>query len=70
MLQNPRSLDELRERFPHLGFALYALTPGGLVTLEVHTDDLFYSFTGLTESAVIEAAFPTPDPAPLPSILD
>jgi len=58
----PRSLDELRERYPTLGFALYALEPGGPVTLEVHAEDEVYSFLGADESSVIEMAFPTKPP--------
>ena len=32
-------IDYLRARFPHLGFSVYALTPGGDVTVEVLTPD-------------------------------
>lgn len=55
------SLDDLRKRFPHLSFALYAMTPGGAVTLEVIDGAEVYSFVGRTAEAAITAAFP-PDP--------
>ena len=55
------SLDDLRKRFPHLGFALYALTPGGTVTLEVIDGGEVYSFAGRTAEAAILKAFP-PEP--------
>lgn len=56
-------LDELREQNPELGFAIYAFTPGGPVTLEIHTpDEQVFPFTGLSEQAVLDLAFP-PTPA-------
>ena len=41
-------VDFLRSRYPHFGFATYAMDPAGLVTVEAHTPDLF-SATGATE---------------------
>lgn len=60
------TLDDARAAFPLFGFALYALDPGGDVTLEVHTPDgELFAFTGPTEQAVLEAAFP-PEPIAAP----
>jgi hypothetical protein len=58
------TLDELRALLPALGFALYAYTPGGPVTLEVHAAEGVFTFTGPTEAAVIDAAFPQPEEIP------
>lgn len=59
------SLDDLRQRHPQLGFALYALTPGGTVTLEVIDGSEIYSFVGRTAEEAISQAFP-PEPLPEP----
>lgn len=72
------SLDNARAAFPLLGLALYAYEPRGPVTLEVHTaDGQTFSFTGPTEAAVIDRAFPSlaeaapePDPPPPPNVFD
>ncbi len=55
-----KTLDEARTAYPHLGMALYALDPGGPVTLETLTPegDIF-TFHGASEADVIEQAFPT-----------
>ena len=58
------SLDELRKQYPGLGFALYAMTPGGTVTLEVLDGGEVYTFTGPTAQAAINAAFPASLPEP------
>ncbi len=60
------SLDELREKHPGFGFAVYAMEPGASVTFEVHTPDGdVFAFVGATEAAAIESAFPeTPEPEP------
>lgn len=61
-MQLPRpSLDELRALRPDLSFALYAMTPGGPVTLEIYHDGQVYAFSGETVADAILAAFP-PDP--------
>lgn len=69
---NP-TLDALRARYPHLGFALYAYKPGGPVTLECMTaEGRTFSFRGTTEAEAILAGFAedfapppaTPPPAP------
>lgn len=55
----PASLDELRKAYPHLGFAVYALTPGGVVTFEVIApDNAPFAFEGPTLAAAVAAAFP------------
>ena len=56
------SLDDLRKRHPQLGFAAYALTPGGLVTLEVHDNEQVFTFEGPTLAAAVAVAFPKPKP--------
>lgn len=56
-----QSLDDLRTQFPELGFAVYAMEPRGLVTLEIYAPDgQTYSFKGESEDAVIGQAFPAP----------
>lgn len=54
-------IDELRARFPGLGFAVYAIEPGAPVTLEVHDGTDVFTFAGETADAAIALAFP---PAP------
>lgn len=60
------TFDELREKYPRLGFAVYGLEPGKGVTLEIHDGDEVYTFRGRTAAAAIETAFPeaTLDPEP------
>ena len=59
--------DAIRAENPDLGFALYALEPGGPVTLEIVTPDGgLFTFKGATAAAAIEAAFPTPSVSPTP----
>ncbi|WP_157783650.1 hypothetical protein [Bradyrhizobium liaoningense] len=55
------SLDDLRTERPDLSFALYAMTPGADVTLEIYHGGQVYTFNGATEADAILAAFP---PAP------
>lgn len=57
------TLDDLRAARPGLGFALYAMEPGGGVTLEVHDGERLFTFKGSTEEAAIAVAFPPPAPA-------
>lgn len=73
------SLDDLRAARPDLAFALYAMTPGQPVTLEIYHDGQVYPFTGATVTEAILSAFPpeqsaapiTPTPAtPDTSIFD
>lgn len=52
------TLDELRAARPALGFAVYAYTPGGGVTLEVHDAGDVYEFSAPTEAEAIAKAFP------------
>lgn len=56
-----RSLDDLRLALPHLGCALYAMEPQGLVTLEIYAGEEVFSFLGDTEAAVFTMAFPGDD---------
>lgn len=60
------NLDELRQRYPRLGFAVYAIEPGKSVTLEIYDGDEVYTFRGKTAAAAIETAFPAQDPEPAP----
>lgn len=61
------SLDELRTLMPELGFAVYAMEPHGLVTLEVYAPDgQVYSFAAPTEVEAIRKVFP---PAAAPKVL-
>lgn len=60
------NLDQAREAYPALGMAVYALEPGAGITLEVVTaDGEVFTFTGPTEQAALDAAFP-PEPAASP----
>lgn len=56
------SLDDLRALRPDLSLALFAMTPGEAVTLEIYHDGVVYPFTGATVAEAILAAFP-PDSA-------
>lgn len=55
------TLDDLRARYPSLGFALYALDPRGVVTLEIYDGDDIFPFRGATAAEAIGLAFP-PEP--------
>jgi hypothetical protein len=59
------TLDDIRAAYPPLGFAIYALEPGGDVILEVHSPEALFTFTGPTTQAVLDAAFP-PEPIEAP----
>lgn len=51
-------IDSLRYRYPHLGLAVYAYTPGGPVTLEVLTPDgSTFQRTAPTMTEAAEALF-------------
>ena len=64
------TLDELRDAHPDLGFAVYALEPAGLVTLEIHFDGDFRTWTGPTEIDVLAQAFPPAPPEPAQTLAD
>ncbi|WP_439392583.1 hypothetical protein ACRQ5Q_24485 [Bradyrhizobium sp. PMVTL-01] len=61
------SLDDLRRARPDLALAVYAMEPGGEVTLEIYDGGQVYAFKGATEADAILAAFPqeTAPPAPV-----
>jgi hypothetical protein len=60
-------LDAIRQRFPHIGLAVYAFDPGGDVTLEVYAEGQVWPFTGPTLASALARAFPTAEPeAPEP----
>lgn len=55
--------DAIRAKYPHLGMAVYAFTPGGEVTLELlNAEGKTFSFTGATLAEAIEKFEPTPEP--------
>lgn len=56
--------DEIRSENPDLAINLYAMTPGGDVTLEVITPDgQNFTWAASTAAAAIELAFPAePEP--------
>lgn len=56
-------LDALRAEHQHLGFAVYAIEPGGVVTLEVFDGGAIFTFRAESEAAVLALAFP-PEPEP------
>lgn len=56
------NFDELRAAHPDLRFNVYAMTPGGLVTLEIVTpDDDVFTFQAPTVPEAAAVAFP-PEP--------
>lgn len=74
------AFDAMRAASPDLGFSLYAMEPGGIVTLEIITPDGgVFTFKDVSARAAIDQAFPPeriaePAPAaelkPEPSIFD
>ncbi|MCH4543163.1 hypothetical protein [Ochrobactrum sp. A-1] len=56
------TFDELRQAFPHLGFAVYAMTPGAPVTLEVYDGGRVFSFSAASAQEAIDEAFPVEEP--------
>lgn len=66
-----QTLDEARAAQPAFAMALYALEPGGPVTLEIITPDGEpFTFEGPTEAAVLARAFPPVEAAPPPPEAD
>lgn len=62
------TFDDARTAHPGFGFALYAIEAGGPVTMEIIAlDGQIFTFTGPTEQAVLDLAFP---PAPPPNVFD
>jgi hypothetical protein len=69
------AFDLVRSTFPNLGLALYALTPGAEVTLEIHdADGQLYTFKAPTAEECLQVAFPAQpqqtEPAAPPGIFD
>lgn len=60
------SLDDLRAARPDLALAVYAMEPGGVVTLEIYDGGQVYAFQGATEADAILAAFPQEAAPPSP----
>lgn len=52
------NFDELRTAYPDLALNLYAMEPGGLVTLEILTGEGTFTFAGPTAEEAIAMAFP------------
>lgn len=60
-------IDDLRRRFPHLGFGVYAYDPDAAVTLEIHTPDgEIVTETRPTLADCINTVFPEPEETPDP----
>jgi len=58
---SPERFDTLRAENPDLAMNLYAMEPGGSVTLEIITPDTkTYTFTAPTAAAALALAFPEP----------
>lgn len=56
--------DRLRAENPELALSIYALEPGGTVTLEIITpDEQVFTFVGRSLADTINRAFPEPEPA-------
>lgn len=67
------TFDEIRERHPGLGFCVYAIEPGGDLTLEVHAPEGLFEFRGATLAAALELALPVDPPlaaSPAPTAFD
>jgi hypothetical protein len=64
MSRSISSLDDLRRQEPDVGAAIYALEPGGPVTLEVlMPDGQMFSWVAATVAEVFSQAFPPADEA-------
>lgn len=67
-------IDTIRARYPHLGVAVYAYEPGGLVTVEVFTadgtqfqktaDTALQAFVDLFGPEIMQHEEPSPDDDP------
>lgn len=61
---SPDGFDELRARHPDLAINLYAMTPGGAVTLEVLAPDgATFNWSAPTAAEAFTLAFPDEAPA-------
>lgn len=71
MTTTPRSLDEARRLLPNVGVTIYAMTPGGPVTLELLEEGLLgeppqaITWEAPTEREAWEKAFPPAQAEPL-----
>lgn len=71
-MKQPRSLDEARSLYPDIGFTLYAMEPGGPVTLELLEEGdpgeapQAIVWTAPTEREAWEKAFPPTPTEPVP----
>lgn len=55
------NLDEIRAAWPEFGFAVYAIEPGRVVTLEVYAPNgEIYTFKGATEAEVLRRLYDPP----------
>ena len=60
-------LHQIRQKNPELRLAIYAMTPGEPVTLEILTpDDQVFTFTKPTLTEALDAAFPPEPETPAP----
>lgn len=73
------TLDDIRTNFPALGFSLFGMEPGQVLTLELYTPTgEVFSFVGMSVAEVMRKAFPQlptvqepvkEEPAPVPKPL-
>lgn len=69
------TIDDIRAGLPMLGVAVYALEPGGPVTLEIHAPneeggtDIF-TWVAMSEAEAIDLAFLPPPPRAQPTVFD
>lgn len=68
-ISSPERFDALRAEHPELAINLYAMTPGGVVTLEVLTPDgNSFTWTDETAAGAYAQAFPdAAEPSPVPT---
>lgn len=66
-------LDDIRARYPRIALAIYAMDPGGPVTVETLVDGRVFPFTAPTAAEALALAFPemmTPPDAPEETVFD
>lgn len=65
------TFDEARQKHPTLGIAIYGISPGEPVTLEIFTPDgEVFSFRGKTAQAALDLAFPPEPEKPAENVFD
>ena len=51
-------LDDIRARYPQIGLAVYAIDPGGPVTVEAYMNGQVFPFAAATAVEALALAFP------------